>query len=432
MWKSTDGGAHWQSLGLADTRQIGRILVDPHDAKRLAGRGAGSRIRAKHRAGRLPLDGWRPDLDQGALPRRAHRGDRSRLRSRRPPGRLRGAVAGTAHPVESVSARRRSGQRTVQVDGRRRDVDRDHRARAARRSARPRRSRCRARLGRRDRLRALLGSRRLARGSTAPTTAARRGGWRGATRASGAAGTSASCSSTRRTPTWSTSQPVHSQVDGRRSHVRSDQRRARRRRLPLHVDRPDESAPPGVRERPGRGRELECGLHVERLVQSADGPVLPRDHRLAVALHDLRRAAGRRERSRSPVAATSARSPFATGFRPAQARAATSRPTRATPRSSTAAGTYGELFRFDRTTGQLQDIRPWPRGAFGTPHAGPEVPLRVDVAAGVRSDRQAHPVLRLADSAPHDRRGSPLAGGQPRPYGRRARHATRGRGADGG
>jgi photosystem II stability/assembly factor-like uncharacterized protein len=31
MWKSTDGGAHWQSIGLRDTRQIGRILVDPHD-----------------------------------------------------------------------------------------------------------------------------------------------------------------------------------------------------------------------------------------------------------------------------------------------------------------------------------------------------------------------------------------------------------------
>ena len=31
MWKSIDSGAHWTSLGLTDTRQIGRILVDPHD-----------------------------------------------------------------------------------------------------------------------------------------------------------------------------------------------------------------------------------------------------------------------------------------------------------------------------------------------------------------------------------------------------------------
>src|SRR5437016_8852247 len=28
VYKSTDGGAHWQSLGLEDTRHIGKILVD--------------------------------------------------------------------------------------------------------------------------------------------------------------------------------------------------------------------------------------------------------------------------------------------------------------------------------------------------------------------------------------------------------------------
>ena len=31
MWKSTDAGRHWTHLGLDSTRQIGRILVDPHD-----------------------------------------------------------------------------------------------------------------------------------------------------------------------------------------------------------------------------------------------------------------------------------------------------------------------------------------------------------------------------------------------------------------
>lgn len=31
IWKSTDAGRHWAHLGLSDTRQIGRILVDPHD-----------------------------------------------------------------------------------------------------------------------------------------------------------------------------------------------------------------------------------------------------------------------------------------------------------------------------------------------------------------------------------------------------------------
>ncbi|MGH8198939.1 MAG: WD40/YVTN/BNR-like repeat-containing protein [Steroidobacteraceae bacterium] len=31
VYKSTDGGAHWTHIGLTDTRQIARILVDPHD-----------------------------------------------------------------------------------------------------------------------------------------------------------------------------------------------------------------------------------------------------------------------------------------------------------------------------------------------------------------------------------------------------------------
>src|SRR5690348_17222570 len=31
VYKSTDGGVHWRSLGLADTRHIGKILVDPRN-----------------------------------------------------------------------------------------------------------------------------------------------------------------------------------------------------------------------------------------------------------------------------------------------------------------------------------------------------------------------------------------------------------------
>jgi photosystem II stability/assembly factor-like uncharacterized protein len=32
MYKSTDAGATWQHIGLEDSRQIARIVVDPHDA----------------------------------------------------------------------------------------------------------------------------------------------------------------------------------------------------------------------------------------------------------------------------------------------------------------------------------------------------------------------------------------------------------------
>ncbi len=35
MYKSTDAGKSWAKIGLENTRQIGRILVDPHDAKKI-------------------------------------------------------------------------------------------------------------------------------------------------------------------------------------------------------------------------------------------------------------------------------------------------------------------------------------------------------------------------------------------------------------
>ena len=35
MYKSTDAGKTWKQIGLSDSRQIGRILVDPHDANRV-------------------------------------------------------------------------------------------------------------------------------------------------------------------------------------------------------------------------------------------------------------------------------------------------------------------------------------------------------------------------------------------------------------
>ena len=31
VYKSSDGGATWKNIGLRDSMQIGRILVDPHD-----------------------------------------------------------------------------------------------------------------------------------------------------------------------------------------------------------------------------------------------------------------------------------------------------------------------------------------------------------------------------------------------------------------
>lgn len=41
VYRSTDGGATWQSLGLADTSRIGRIALDPRDPKRIFVAGTG-------------------------------------------------------------------------------------------------------------------------------------------------------------------------------------------------------------------------------------------------------------------------------------------------------------------------------------------------------------------------------------------------------
>src|SRR5579871_3022214 len=32
VYRSTDGGENWQNIGLRDSRQISRIVIDPHDA----------------------------------------------------------------------------------------------------------------------------------------------------------------------------------------------------------------------------------------------------------------------------------------------------------------------------------------------------------------------------------------------------------------
>jgi len=41
VFKSTDGGAHWNAVGLAETRYVGRIVVDPTDGQRVFVAGTG-------------------------------------------------------------------------------------------------------------------------------------------------------------------------------------------------------------------------------------------------------------------------------------------------------------------------------------------------------------------------------------------------------
>ena len=93
---------------------------------------------------------------------------------------------------------------------------------------------------------------------------------------------------------------------------------------------------------------------LEFLVQPADGPVLPRHHRQPVPLLGLRRPAGERLGRRRQPRQRRRRSPFANGIRSASRSTATSLPTRSNPNIIYG----GKVTRFDRTTGQVQDVAP--------------------------------------------------------------------------
>src|SRR6185437_212294 len=75
--------------------------------------------------------------------------------------------------------------------------------------------------------------------------------------------------------------------------------------------------------------------------------------------------------------------------------------------------TYGDLLRFDRTTGQIQDIRPWPRGAFGQPMPERKYrftwtsPLVFDPIDKQTLDFGAQVLLRTTDGGRHWSEASP-------------------------
>ena len=75
---------------------------------------------------------------------------------------------------------------------------------------------------------------------------------------------------------------------------RAFKRRARRRRLPEHLDQPDQPRHPPLRERPGRHHHRERRRDLELLVQPADRPALPRRGRQRLPLPRLQRPAGER------------------------------------------------------------------------------------------------------------------------------------------
>ena len=123
MYKSTDGGAHWQHAGLQTTRHIGQILIDPQRREHRARRRARPHLRPEPRSRRLPHDRRRRDVEEGALRRQPDRRRRSRRRSRRSEDRLRDDMDRAQLAVaQLLHADRRRGQRDLEIDRRRSDV----------------------------------------------------------------------------------------------------------------------------------------------------------------------------------------------------------------------------------------------------------------------------------------------------------------------
>ena len=73
VFKSIDAGKTWHSIGLAETRQIGKIVVDPADPESGLCRGAGPRVQGQSRARRLSLDGWWSALEEDPRQRKRPR-----------------------------------------------------------------------------------------------------------------------------------------------------------------------------------------------------------------------------------------------------------------------------------------------------------------------------------------------------------------------
>ena len=298
IYKSTDAGKTWTHLGLRDGQQIPQIVVDPREPRPAVRRRARPSVRPERGARHLPLDR-----------RRRRRSRRCSTRTRTPAASTSCSIPSNPDTVYAVLWEARQGpwengafsgpgsglfkstdggttwrQLTQGPADVRRRRPRPHRHRASRRAIRSGCSRPSTRganggLYRSDDAGETLDARqrRSARRRPRPSDFAEVQG------------------RIRRTPT-SSSRAEHRrvEVDRRRQDVHRAARRARRRRLPPHLDQPGQSRHHAARRRPGRDRHGERRRDVEHLVQPADRAVLSRHHRQRVPVSRLRRPAGER------------------------------------------------------------------------------------------------------------------------------------------
>ena len=127
VYKSIDGGKTWTHIGLEDTRQIGALIVDPTNPDIVLVAALRPRLRPEHRARRLPHDRRRQDLEEGARTRTT-RPARSTSRSIRTIPKIVYAALWQARAAAVEFLERRSGQRPLSLQRRRRDLEAADRA----------------------------------------------------------------------------------------------------------------------------------------------------------------------------------------------------------------------------------------------------------------------------------------------------------------
>ena len=120
VYKSTDGGRTWKNMGLRDSKQIARIIVDPVDFNVVHVAALGDLWAAGGERGVYKTDGRRPHVAARAARGRRHRRDRAGDGSAQQQDALRRHLPAASRAVGHE--RRRSGQRHLEVHRRRRDL----------------------------------------------------------------------------------------------------------------------------------------------------------------------------------------------------------------------------------------------------------------------------------------------------------------------
>ncbi len=124
VYKCTDAGRTWTHAGLKPTRHIGKIRVHPNDPDTRLGRRPRSRLRPQPRTRHLQIDRRRPNLAPHPPRLRQSRRRRSLVRDK-PAHPLHLHLGGLSHFLDDLL--RRTRQRSLAIDRRRRDLDQHHR-----------------------------------------------------------------------------------------------------------------------------------------------------------------------------------------------------------------------------------------------------------------------------------------------------------------